>query len=223
MNNAYSKKNEAHFKRVRDHLETLPDAKAKIGYLIKAKTEYSQNTFDGSTEEILDGIRFDMKCKIEISKIERLSLLEQSPSQQTETNTGQVKPSFEKILTEIEKLENKFWKGLPMEQVINHFEVMTKKKNKTGNVYLTVEQLISFLKKGFLNDQAQPKQKINCVSGEKGFVIKRFYEFFSLAVSQYGHPREKEKFINLFNDCFDNWDQKTIKSFFKPNKTIEKW
>lgn len=143
--------------------------------------------------------------------------------QPTETKAEQVKPNFKKILTEIKDSENQLLKGLPMKNVIKHFEIMTKKKNKNGNVFLTIEQLISFLKKGFLNDTTQPKQKINCSSGEKGFVIKRFYEFFDLAVSQYSYPQKKEIFIKLFTDCFDNWKQTTIKPFFKPNKTKQKW
>lgn len=133
------------------------------------------------------------------------------------------KPSFESIINEIENSENRFWKGLPMKKVVEHFKVMTTRKNNNKDSYLTEEQFISFLKKGFLNDTNQLKQKINCSTGDKGFVILRFYELYDLAVSQYAHPRPKKPFINLFLDCFDNWGESTVESFFKPNKTKEKW
>jgi hypothetical protein len=129
----------------------------------------------------------------------------------------------ETILTEIKLSENKFWKGIPMDKVVNHFEVMTSRKNKKGSTFLTTEQFISFLKKGFLNDLTQQKQIINCSGGEKGFVIKRFYEFYDLTVSQYKYPSKTDKFIKLFTDCFSNWDENTIKSFFKRDKTKENW
>lgn len=132
-------------------------------------------------------------------------------------------PKVEITLSDIANSENKFWKGIPMQIVVTHFEILSKRRNKAGNIYLTTDQLISFLKKGFLNDNTQLKQKINCINGEKGFIIKRFYEFFVLAVSQYGYPQRKEKFISMFLNCFDNWNKSTIAPFFKPNKTNEMW
>lgn len=129
----------------------------------------------------------------------------------------------QKSLIEIANSENKFWVGIPMDKVIKHFEVLTSKKNKNGNPFLTNEQFVSFLKKGFLNDNTQTLQKINCSVMEKGFVIKRFYEFYALAVSQYSFPAKKRKFVSLFCNCFDNWEQNTIESFFRPNKTKENW
>lgn len=136
--------------------------------------------------------------------------------------TGKKDPS-QIELSEIIISQNKLWKGLPMDAVVQHFEILINRKNKNGETFLTAEQLISFLKKGFLNDSSQPKQKINCDAGEKGFVLLRFYELFTMAASQYGHPNRMEKFIKLFTDCFDNWDTSTIKPFFKPNKTKDKW
>jgi len=132
-------------------------------------------------------------------------------------------PDHNKILSEISESENLFWKGLPMEVVIKHFEVLTIRKSKNGNVFLTFEQFLSFLKKGFLNDASQLKQKINCVNTEKGFVIKRFHEFFVLATSQYSHPNKTAKFVSLFVDCFDNWPANSIPDLFKPNKSSDEW
>lgn len=127
------------------------------------------------------------------------------------------------ILSSIAVAENKFWKGLPMDVVVNHFMIMTTRKNKNNLPFLTKEQLVSFLKKGFLNDEKQSIQKISCGSAEKGFAISRFYGLFELAVSQYAHPNKKRKFISMFMNCFDNWELSTVEAYFKPNKTNEKW
>lgn len=132
------------------------------------------------------------------------------------------KADYDSMLANIKNQENQFWKGLPMDVVVNHFKILTERNSKNGKTFLTLGQFISFLRRGFLNDTNQPKQKINCSTSEKGFVIKRFYEFFVLAAAQYSHPNRKEKFINLFTMCFDNWDESTVKPFFK-NKTKEKW
>jgi hypothetical protein len=145
------------------------------------------------------------------------------PPQIQAKEAEQLKPEYEKELAEIRNSENKFWKGLPMEQVVKHFEVMTIRKNKEGIPYLTPEQLVSFLKKGFLNGTDQPMQKINCTRGEKGFVIKRFYELFDIAAREHYYPSTKVKFINLFNDCFDNWKPNTISEFFRKDKSIKQW
>ncbi len=73
--------NKYDFERVKKHLETLPDAKAKIKYLIEIKTEYRQNTTDWDVWEHRYGKTFDAKCEMEISKIKNLLSLEQPPSQ----------------------------------------------------------------------------------------------------------------------------------------------
>lgn len=125
---------------------------------------------------------------------------------------------FKKELLEIKGSINQFWLGIPMTVVIDHFEIMTRKKSKNGKVYLTDEQFIRFLKKGFLDEISLEKQEINCSRGEKGLVIKKFWEFFDLAVSEYGHPTKSERFIKLITECFTNWSQTTIKPFFKPKK-----
>lgn len=121
-------------------------------------------------------------------------------------------------LQQIRNSENQFWRGLSMEFIINHFSVFTSKKSRNENVFLTNEQFISFLKRGFLKDTTQPVQKINCSSREKGMIIKTFYQFYDVAVGQYACPHTKVHFISLFTDCFNNWDPSTVKDFFRPGK-----
>jgi hypothetical protein len=111
-----------------------------------------------------------------------------------------------------------------MEIAIKHFEVFVSKKSKNGAPFLTKIQLTYFVQGAFLKDEKQPKQKINYSVGEKGLVIKRFYEFFQLAVTNYAEVNRKEKYVNLVLDNFDNLgDYNSIEAFFKPNKTKENW
>ena len=73
--------NKYDFERVKEHLETLPETKAKIKYLIEIKTEYKQNTPDWDVWEYNKGNTFDAKCDLEISKIKNLLSLEQPATQ----------------------------------------------------------------------------------------------------------------------------------------------
>lgn len=170
-----------------------------------------------SMEEIYEVVAIEENIKFlqgKINQIENQNILN------TKINIQQ---PVENVLSEIMASENKFYKKMDMEFVIEHFKVMTKRKNENGIPYLTMEQFISFLKRGFLKDTTQPKQKVNCLSGEKGFVILRFFDFYDKAVSEYWHPAKKRNFINLFIDCFDNWEPSTIRPFFKKGKTSKEW
>lgn len=131
---------------------------------------------------------------------------------------------FEKELNYLKNAENKFNKSLPMLQVIEHFKVFTTTDSNNGNKFLTEIQFISFIKKGFLNDISQLKQSFNYVNGEKGFIVKRFYEFFfDIAVSKHNDYNRKKPFIELVASCFEGMEYKKIESLFKSNKTQRKW
>lgn len=112
-------------------------------------------------------------------------------------------------------LENRFHKALPIEVVFEHFEKLTTNHNKNKEPYLTKEQLISFIKKAFLADKTQLRQKINYAAGEKGKIIQHFYDMYVIANSEWSYPTSKSGFVNQFMDCFDNWQESTVKSFFK--------
>lgn len=65
------------FDLVKGHLKTLPDDKAKIIYLIEAKTDYEQQRFKYEFESPT----FDQKCELEIEKLTKLSQLKTIPEQ----------------------------------------------------------------------------------------------------------------------------------------------
>lgn len=224
----YEKKRKKYDCDYEDFIEGLKVAFKKIdqiGYHELTEDEYAQmayglNPINLKPDELeslskdLEEYYLFLRNKVNISNSEKPNQFE---------FTIQDDDNINQTLSEIENSENKFWKGFPMKKVVQHFRVLTEKKSDNGEVYLTSPQLIAFLKKGFLGDDTQPVQKINCSSGEKGLVILRFYEFYDLAVAQYQHQAKKENFINLFSDCFDNWEKDTIIPFFKRGKTKQKW
>ncbi|HAQ18432.1 MAG TPA: hypothetical protein DCR40_04260 [Prolixibacteraceae bacterium] len=202
----------------RQHIE---EENARVAYSKKIYPYLTNNDCELIRQFTESYFEFIKKEYVKQPQTQESSDLPEQPSlpEKEQSKSEELKLELDKIRSS----ENLFWKGLPMDKVISHFTVMTTKKSKNGNEFLTTKQLISFLRKGFLNDTTQPKQKINCSNGEKGFVIKRFYELFDIAVAHYGHIQNKRRFIKLFTECFDNWGEKSIPSFFKPGKTINKW
>jgi hypothetical protein len=135
-------------------------------------------------------------------------------------------PSSQALNQEIEKinkLENKFFKGMPMKTPIEHFKKLTEEKSKNGKPFLTEVQLISFLNRVFLHDQSEKMQKINYEYGEKGIIIKLFYEFYDIAMKDYSGYRKKERYIKLLSDNFFDMEYDTIKYSFRSDITRKEW
>lgn len=83
------------FNKVEKHLETLPDNKAKIKYLVEIKTEYKINK-NGWEFEI--GTPFDKKCEHKIKALEKLSHLEATQSNLVQNSAVNTQPeSIQKI------------------------------------------------------------------------------------------------------------------------------
>jgi hypothetical protein len=132
---------------------------------------------------------------------------------------------FDRELEQIKETENDFWKGYSMKNVINHFRVFTDLKSKNGKHFLTEVQFLSFLKRGFLKDETEPKQKINFKYGEKGLVVRRFYEFFIILTDYEFSQKQKQKITDLIMRCFCNADftESNISELLKPNGTKKRW
>ena len=73
------------FEQVKKHLNTLPDTKAKINYLIEIKTEYLQNKDEFEWDM---GTTFDEKCQLEIDKIKHQLQLDKTP----QSNKSNIEP-----------------------------------------------------------------------------------------------------------------------------------
>jgi len=112
-----------------------------------------------------------------------------------------------------------FWKSLPSEKFIEHFKSFTIEKSKNGNVFLTESQLYFFVEKALSKNSELPKQHFNFVKGEKGLIIKHFYQFFNLCITKYNFVSLHLDFINLIIDNFDtDWTYSSIKDLFKETK-----
>lgn len=165
-------------------------------------------------------LNMDEEENPELERIKHQALPSQDLNETKATNESHV---FNQELMRYSQLENQFNKGIPMQVVIDHFKVFTTTKNKRGEYYWTGDQLISFLKRCFLNEKNEPKQKFNFAKGEKGFVIKRFYEFYEIACSQYFVPNPKDPFIDRFTECIEFGKKSSFVSYFKNNKTKKQW
>jgi len=169
----------------------------------------------------LAGLNYDLIAGHEESKTQK-SKPTSIASQTLKKMNVEGDKEFNEILMRIRNSENHFWKGIPMEIVIDHFEVFLEKKNRFAIPFLTPDQFVSFLKRGFLNDKSEPKQKINCPPLKKALVVKRFREFYDKAVEM-GHPQQRKRFIDLVTECFVNWDRKSVDLLLKPGKTKADW
>lgn len=178
-------------------------------------------------EMYFKGIATIINDFLEVEKVE-ISQSISNPQTTTEfANVNNLPPqqkeeTTQKELIQLSQAENKFIK-VPMQEVINHFRVFTTAKNKEGENYLTEDQFISFLKKCFLDYKNEPIQKINFTTTEKGYVIKRFYEFYQMATRQYSIHNAKAPFIDRFTECIEFGEKSTFISFFKNNKTKNQW
>lgn len=132
--------------------------------------------------------------------------------------------SFDQEIEELKKQENLFWKGIPMEVVIEHFIKLTIHKNKKRIPFLSQSQFLDFIKRAFLNRESIPKQTIHMGNSENGGIIKLFYLFFDLAVAGYGEKSKNEKYIQLVLDNFTNWNTfSQVKSLFRKDKSTKVW
>lgn len=76
------------FAKVKQHLKTLPDAKAKIIYLLEEKTEFAQKfstnpMFDWPSNEP----SFSEKCELEIQKLRQQMALEKPSRKQSDSSS----------------------------------------------------------------------------------------------------------------------------------------
>lgn len=190
--------------------------KEKKKYLIQIKYRIDSSWYDGAAETIALYQDKFLKDKFLSFINEQIALVDLIDGNEiTETNSTE--------LETIKNSKNKFLVGMPMQDVVQHFLPLTKVKSKNGNPFLTERQLNLFLKRAFLMDTKVPKQTFNVTGGDKGFVVLRFYEFFSLTVAKYNEYNRKGKYIELIDNNFTNWRRSTIATFFKSGRTKQKW
>lgn len=119
---------------------------------------------------------------------------------------------------------NLFCPRMPVSVARNHFIVLVDNNSSNGKPFLSAEAFELFMRKAIFKDKTIAKQKLNVGTREKYFVIKRFFEFYQLAVRNVyeEHSQCKLKYVQFLCDNFDNWRQSEIESNFA-NKTARAW
>jgi|GEM_PF-2238091 len=144
------------------------------------------------------------------------------PPQPTETKPEQVITIVKKTDTEI---INTFCNSMPLSVPMEHFKVFTLPNKKNKSIpFLSLNQFNSFIERAFHGKTELPKQTFTLAPHkEKLFLVKRFYEFYSIAVKDYENTSQcQEKYIKLLTDNFTNWDYQNIKNNFG-NKVKRDW
>jgi len=134
-------------------------------------------------------------------------------------------PAEQKDKGLIKECEGLLWSGMPITKIYRHFDVMTKQLNKIGEPFLTQKQLHYFIEHVFINNSIVPEKiDINYVSGEKGFVAKRFHQFYTKAC-RYTKDVSTHRYIKMLCDNFQGMadDKYSVKHLFKPNISKRDW
>lgn len=130
-------------------------------------------------------------------------------------------PSFS--LQDLQDEPNLFCKAMPLYIAIEHFKVFTNQNSSNGKPFLTEAQLAIFIGRAFCGKHSLPKLHINCGTREKLFIVKRFYQLYSLAASNYESTSQcKLKYVKLLVDNFSNWTQGEIEKNFA-DKVKRNW
>jgi hypothetical protein len=113
------------------------------------------------------------------------------------------------------KEQNNLIPKVSIDEVFNHFEVLTKQTNKNDEFYLTNEQLLIFIKSTFV-DKKPIKQDFNCKGIKKKIIRKVFYDFyFGKKNKETNQTRLKRKYFNIMNDAFNGFNKNDYTDFAK--------
>lgn len=118
---------------------------------------------------------------------------------------------------------NIFCRNMPISEVVDFFQRLKTCTSKNGKPYLTESQFESFIKKGFKGDSSLPQIMMNYTPSEIGKIARLFFQFSLQAKKKYGLHQHKRKTVELFVDCFENWDEESIYNRFRWKKTPDKW
>jgi len=118
-------------------------------------------------------------------------------------------------IVSIKNEQNKLIPKVSIDEVFNHFEILTKTTNKNNDFYLTNEQLLIFINATFI--ECKPiKQNFNCEGFVKKNIRKVFYDFyFKNKNKERNHTKIKRKYFNIMNDAFNGFNENDYTDFSK--------
>lgn len=119
--------------------------------------------------------------------------------------------------------EEVLWQNVPIGVIREHFGVFTYTLNKDGSPFLNETQLNEFIELVFVrNSKLERKININYSKSEKGFVIKRFWEFYKKCFS-FNEINKMDMYIDILLDNFLDMEYGKVKTFFNGNKCKRVW
>jgi len=131
--------------------------------------------------------------------------------------------TWKETFNELSDKENQFCQSMPITFAIDHFKVFAEQKSKNGQSFLTEDQLNSFIKRAFLDENNIEKQFINISKRENLFIVKRFYQFYDNSWEKFEKNQHcRDKYIQLLTENFENWDFQKVKNNFG-NKVKRDW
>jgi len=118
---------------------------------------------------------------------------------------------------ELFDMQNHLIPKIGIDKVYKAFEFFILTQSKTGEYYLTNEQLLIFIENTFVKKNPV-KQKWNCSDFTKYKVREIFYNFYSK--SKNSEPNEKNlkrKYFDIMNDSFEGFKETDFTDFAKCN------
>lgn len=119
---------------------------------------------------------------------------------------------------------NVFCEKMPFNIPIEHFKILTEKRNKNNEQFLTQKQFDDFIERAFKGNTKIPSQKFNFSSRENLKIQYLFYDFFvKTSFDYFGSIQFKEKYVKLLTENFIGWEYKNVSNNFnkKPKKTLK--
>jgi len=127
-----------------------------------------------------------------------------------------IKTLFPNITLEsILNKQNNLLPKVSIQEVYNHFNILTTSTNKNNQFYLTNEQLLVFILSTFI-EQKPIKQDFNCEGFVKKDIRKIFFDFyFKNKNKETNQTRLKRKYFNIMNNAFNGFNENDYTDFAK--------
>jgi len=148
-------------------------------------------------------------CQKLINFIDKFNLKDKEP-QQSKSNTQKTLN-----IKSIKKEQNNLIPKVSIDEVFNHFEILTKTTNRSDEFYLTNEQLLTFINATFV--ECKPiEQDFNCNGFVKKNIRSVFYDFyFKNKNKEPNQTKIKRKYFNIMDNAFYGFNENDYTDFSK--------
>lgn len=163
--------------------------------------------------------RNDLKQLVRDFKIDRVDL--HQPASNDDSSPGTTDPKNNS--TEGKVTKNRF-NSMSIEDVRIFFEVLVKKRNNSGKIWMSESGFEIFVRRSFGKEDLK-KPKINLGSRDKMAVVRLFWLFYDRCQNlDLQENRKKIPFLELLKDAFDTNEFEALRSDnFKLDKSKYVW